>query len=104
MGIFLFVFQFEAKKHTSEIKVTSYSLPQVCYSQLSEMNKPKLPSKFVLAQSLPYELGTFPSFLIRPGAVSNKAISAQSAPFPPHLPAATHISIGQNIPKNPLGC
>lgn len=79
---FCLFFSLKKKVHI-EIKVTSYSWPQVCYSQLSEMNKPKLSSKFVLARSLPYVLGTLSCFLIRTRDGSYKAISAYSTPSPP---------------------
>lgn len=84
------VFQFEEKKYTFPLLV--------CYSQLSEMNSLSHPQNVLwLKACLMHWVHSSP-FSSGPKTLVTRQF--QHMPFPPHLPAATHNSIGQNVCKN----
>lgn len=84
------VFQFEEKKHTFPLLV--------CYSQLSEMNSLSHPQNVLWLKAFLMHWTHSTHFSSGPKTLVTRQF--QHMPFPPHLPAATHNSIGQNVCKN----
>lgn len=86
------VFQFEEKKYTFPLLV--------CYSQLSEMNSLSHPQNVLWLKACLMHWAHSTHFSSGPKTLVTRQF--QHMPFPPHLPAATHNSIGQNVCKNSL--